>query len=129
MIFTANGDEWRVERVAWDEPVLVDRTGSLCLATTDPKTMTVYVADWVEGSFLARVLIHEMAHATMWSFGLIPELRRMVRPEHWVEAEEWVCNFLADHGIGIYDSAAKVLGGKAIDCIPPAMRSLIAEES
>lgn len=125
MIFTANGDEWRVKRVAWDDPVLVDRTGSLCIATTDPKTMTVYLADWLEGSLLARVLIHEMAHATMWSNGLIPKLRSMVKPENWIEAEEWVCNFLADYGMKIYNDAAQVLSGKAIDCIPPAMESLI----
>lgn len=126
MIFTSNGDDWRVERVAWDDPVLIDRTGSLCVATTDPKTMTVYIADWLNGSFLARVLIHEMAHATMWSNGLIPELRRMVSPEHWIEAEEWVCNFLADRGLGIYDEAAKILGGRGIDCIPPVLESLVA---
>lgn len=121
MIFASNGDEWRVLRVAWDDPVLVDRTGSLCVATTDPKTMTVYVADWLEGSFLARVLIHEMAHATMWSNGLVSQLRRMVEPSRWVEAEEWVCNFIADYGTEVYENAAKVLGCKAIDCIPAMM--------
>lgn len=124
MIFTVNGDEWRVSRVAWDDPVLVDRTGSLCIATTDPKTMTVYLADWLEGSLLARVLIHEMGHATMWSNGLIPKLRQMVSPEHWIEAEEWICNFLADYGMKIYNDAAKILSGKAIDCIPSVMAAL-----
>lgn len=124
MIFTVNGDEWRVERVAWDDPVLYDRTGSLCIATTDPHTMTVYLADWLDGSLLARVLIHEIAHATMWSNSLIRELRKMVNPEHWIEAEEWVCNFIADYGMGIYDNAAKVLTGKAIDCIPSVMAAL-----
>ena len=124
MIFTVNGDDWRVSRVAWDDPVLVDRTGSLCIATTDPKTMTVYIADWLEGSLLARVLIHEMAHATMWSNGLIPKLRSMVKPEQWIEAEEWICNLIADYGLNIYNDASKVLSGKAIDCIPPAMAAL-----
>ena len=125
MIFTANGDEWRVDRVQWNDPVLVDRTGSLCIGVTDPKTMTVYLADWLEGSLLARVLIHEMAHATMWSNGLISQLKSMVNPEHWIEAEEWICNFMADYGMGIYQNAAKVLTGKAIDCIPSMMESLI----
>ena len=124
MIFTVNGDEWHVKRVALDDPVLVDRTGSLCIATTDPRTMTVYIADWLDGSLLARVLIHEMSHATMWSNGLITQLRRMVSPEHWIEAEEWICNYIADYGITIYNDAAKVLSGKAIDCIPSVMASL-----
>lgn len=123
MIFAVNGDEWRVERVAWDSPVLVDRTGHLCIGVTDPKTMTVYLADWLEGELLARVLIHEMAHATMFSFGLIPELRRMVKPDKWIEAEEWICNLIADYGLNIYTDAARILG--AIDCVPPAMDALV----
>lgn len=125
MIFTVNGDDWRVSRVVWDDPVLVDRTGSLCIATTDPKTMTVYLADWLEGSLLARVLIHEMAHATIWSNGLISKIRRMVNPEHWIEAEEWICNFMADYGMKIYNDASVVLGGKAIDCIPSSIAALV----
>ena len=124
MIFAVNGDEWHVERVAWDDPVLVDRTGHLCIGVTDPKTMTVYLADWLEGSLLARVLIHEMAHATMWSNGLIADLGKMVKPEKRVQAEEWICNFMADYGMKIYNDAAKVLTGKAIDCIPSVMASL-----
>lgn len=125
MIFTTNGDDWRIVRVAWDDPVLVDRTGHLCIGVTDPHTMTIYLADWLDGELLARVMIHEMAHATMWSNGLIPKLRRMVSPENWIEAEEWICNFLADYGLSIYDGASKALGGRAIDCIPEVMRSLI----
>ena len=124
MIFAANGDEWRVERVAWDDPVLIDRTGHLCIGVTDPKTMTIYLADWLEGELLARVLIHEMAHATMWSNGLISELGKMVKPEKRIAAEEWVCNFLADYGMKIYNDAAQVLGGKAIDCIPASLAAL-----
>ena len=33
----------------------------------------------------------------MTSFGLIEELHRLVKPEYWIEAEEWVCNLLADY--------------------------------
>lgn len=124
MIFTVNGDLWRVDRVAWDDPVLYDRTGSLCVATTDPHTMTVYIADWLDGSMLARVLIHEMAHATMWSNGLINEVRKMTSPEHWIELEEWICNFIADYGVEVYENAAHVLGCRAIDCIPSIMASV-----
>lgn len=125
MIFSSNGDEWRIQRVAWDSPVLVDRTGHLCIGVTDPHTMTIYLADWLEGELLARVMIHEMAHAVMWSNGLIAELGKMVKPDKRIEAEEWVCNFLADYGMTIFEGASKVLGGKGIDCIPQMMRSLI----
>lgn len=124
MQFTSNGDVWQVRRVAWDDDALIDRTGELRVATTDPRTMTVYLADWLEGSMLARVLIHEMAHATMWSNGLIADIRKMVQPEHWVDMEEWICNFLADYGWEVYQNAAHVLGCKAMDCIPAMMQSV-----
>lgn len=125
MIFTSNGESWRVERVAWDDPVLVDRTGHLCIGVTDPKTMTVYLADWLDGELLARVLIHEMAHATMWSNGLIRDITKMAMPDKRIQLEEWICNFMADYGMGIYQNAAKTLTGKAIDCIPKSMEALI----
>lgn len=128
MILTINGDEWRVERVAWDAPALVDRTGALCVATTDPRSMTIYLADWLEGDFLARVLIHEMTHATMWSYGLVERLRRMARDGEAISLEEWVCNLVADYGLGIFDNAAKVLGPNAIDAIPPILANVLESQ-
>lgn len=124
--FTLNGDVWRVRRVNGRSDALIDRTGSLRLATTDPDTMTIYLSDRLSGSMLARVLIHEMGHAVMWSYDLTRELHRMVRPEHWVEAEEWVCNLIADYGLTVFNSAARVLGNRAITCVPDSMARLVA---
>lgn len=124
--FTLNGDVWRVRMVDWGSNALVDRTDNLRLATTDPNTMTIYLSNRLSGSLLSRVLIHEIGHAVMWSYDLFGELHRMVKPEYWIEAEEWICNFIADYGMTIFARAARVMGGKALTCIPAAMENLVA---
>lgn len=115
-----------MRRVRWDSAALVDRTGNLRLATTDPDSHVISLSNRLNGGMLARVLIHEMGHAIMVSYNLIPELHKMVRPEHWIEAEEWVCNFIADYGMTVYDRASKVLGHRALECLPDAMSRLVA---
>lgn len=75
---------------------------------------------------MARVLIHEMGHAVIWSYDLFDDIHRMVKPQYWVEAEEWICNFLADYGMEVFAAASRVMGGGALTCVPEAMERLIA---
>lgn len=126
MIFAMNGDIWEAVRVRWDDERLIDRTGNLRLATTDPATMTVCYSEILTGSMLARVLIHEMGHCAMVSYGLLPELHRMVKPSYRVQMEEWVCNFLADYGMTVYESAKAVIGEQAIRLVPDALGKVAA---
>lgn len=113
-----NGYLWRVCFVDNDDPMLVDRTGELTVATTDPTTLRVYISNDLDGSFLTRVLIHELGHCAMFSFGLLDDIHRMVQPRYWLEAEEWICNFIADYGMKIFSTAYRVLGDQAIEIIP-----------
>lgn len=108
-IFYMNGIEWRVIFVSSSSPLLVDRTGKLTVATTDPKTHDICLSVALHGSFLSRVLVHELGHCAMFSYGLLRAVHRMVRPEYWVEAEEWICNFIADYGYGIFEIADSIL--------------------
>ena len=125
--FTMNGYSWRVCFVRPDDPVLVDRTGALTLATTDPSALCVYVSDSVEEPMLARVLVHELGHCALFSFGLSDDIRRMAHPRYWVEAEEWVCNFIADYGMGIFEIAHFVLGDDStIELVSREIERLVA---
>ena len=124
--FTVNGYTWRVKMVPPESDALIDRTNTLRLATTDPDTMTIYLSSILKGSMLTRVLIHEIGHCIIWSYGLFDEIHRMVKPWYWQEAEEWICNFVADYGMTIFDRASKILGTKALYCVPEAMEKLIA---
>lgn len=117
---------WRVCRCLPDDPILVDRTGRLTFATTDPETLTIYLSEELTGEELNRVLVHEMGHCALYSFDLLDDIRRMTYPAYWVEAEEWVCNLIADYGMQIFSAARHVLGEAALDIVPREVERLIA---
>ena len=110
--FTLNGIPWRVYYVPKHSLYLVDRTGNTRLATTDIRLHTIYIYEGLSGELLLRVTAHEMGHAVMESYHLTEELHAFVMPEYWLEAEEWVCNFVADYGLMILDSAKRSVGNK-----------------
>lgn len=104
-----NGYLWTVVLVPPNSIELVDRTGELRVATTDPVSRTVFLSNDLQGDFLKRVLLHELGHVAMISFGLLTQIHRMTKPRDWIEMEEWICNFIADYGSGIFETANRVL--------------------
>ena len=122
--FYMNGYLWKVIFVPPSSDKLADRTRTLRVATTDPDTYRIYLSNALKGEFLNRVLIHELGHATMISYGLIDDVHRMVKPEYWFEAEEWVCNFIADYGGKIFSSAYEVLGDNVWEYITKELDEL-----
>ena len=121
-----NGYPWKAIFVKPNDSMLVDRTGTLTVATTDPSTLTIYISKSIHGSFLARVLIHELGHCAIFSFNLLEDIHRLCYPEYWVEAEEWVCNFIADYGMTIFRIAYDMLGPDALYLIPEEIEKMIA---
>lgn len=124
--FLMNGYLWRVKFVKPDSSFLVDRTNNLRVATTDPVTRCIYLSDQLTGDFRNTVLLHELGHCAMFSYGLLKEIHSIVDPEDWIEVEEWVCNFIADYGLKIFETAYEVLGEEAWDRIPKELENLIA---
>lgn len=124
--FFMNGYRWRVIFVKPGSSKLVDRTGKKTVATTDPLTYTVYLSAGLSGDYLTRVLIHELGHCAIVSFGLFDDIHRMVRPRYWIEAEEWVCNFIADYGMRIFSAAYSILGDSAIAYVPRGIERMMA---
>lgn len=124
--FFMNGYRWQVVFVNPVSPKLVDRTGTARVATTDPLTRCVYLSSSLRGSFLTKVFVHELGHVAIVSFDLMGDIHRMVRPEYWIDAEEWVCNFIADYGMAIFSTAYSVLGRDAIRYLPQQIERMIA---
>lgn len=116
--FYMNGYLWNVYFVDPYDYMLMDRTDILRVATTDPATNCVYLSNQLYGTFLNRVLIHELGHCTMFSFNMLPYIHHMVKPKYWVDMEEWICNFIADYGMMIYEVCYDILGEQAIYIIP-----------
>lgn len=116
--FSMNGHLWDVKFVEPNSPKLMDRTNTQTVATTDPETHLIYLSNELYGDFLIRVLLHELGHCALFSFGLLDQIHEMVYPEYWIEAEEWTCNFIADYGLKIFSSAFSILGYDAWRYIP-----------
>ena len=124
--FYMNGLRWNVRWTKSTDPILVDRTGSLTVAVTDSDSMTIYLSNQLSGSFLNRVLIHELGHCVMYSYGLVNEIHRMCKKRYWIEMEEFCANLLADYGNQIFGLAYAILGNKAIHIVPYEMERLVA---
>lgn len=111
--FDLNGVRWDVRVVDPYSKMLIDRMGHRTVATTDPLIHRVYLSSTLQGPFLVKVLLHELGHCVMVSYGLLEYIHSSVYPEKWIEAEEWMCNFIADYGFQIFSAAYKVVGNDA----------------
>ena len=121
-----NGLFWRIYFVDLNDPMLTDRSGHHTVATTDPNARVIFLSNRLTDNYLAQVLIHELGHAAMISFGLIYDIHRMVYPKFWIEAEEWICNFIADYGMRIFKVAYQVLGDDAWRVLPYEIGRFVA---
>lgn len=117
---------WQVVPVPPYSVELIDRTGVLTVATTDPLEHRIYIANNLSYDFTVKVFIHELGHAAMVSFGLLEDVRRMVKPEYIIEMEEWICNLIADHGNAIYQAAYATMGYDALHVVPREIERMIA---
>lgn len=124
--FYMNGDFWQVRFVSPSDNVLIDRTGERTLAVSDYSTRVISIANNLYGELLSRVFIHELGHCVMFSYGLLSELHRMVKKQYWIEAEEWVCNFIADYGQFVIRTARDILGNRFAYVAPIGAERMIA---
>lgn len=121
-----NGDLWRVQFVPSQADVLIDRTGSRTLGVSDYSTHIISIANNLHGELLNRVFIHELGHCVMFSYGLLPELHRMVKKRYWVDAEEFLCNILADYSHFVIGTARDILGNQFTYVDPVGAERMIA---
>lgn len=103
-MITFNGIPWHVMRVGHNSPALIDREGRAALATTDPHKRVICVSKDVSGARLQHVLMHELTHAVMASYGMDVGAFAFDR----IAAEEWACNLIADHASEIVAGARRV---------------------
>lgn len=124
--FKMNGIRWHVKFVDPSSSYLIDRTGRATVATTDPSTHCIYLSRLLDGDFLNHVFVHELGHCVMFSYNLIDDIHRVVDPQYWIDAEEWVCNFVADYGREILENLKDILGDNALDSLPKYLERLVS---
>lgn len=93
-----NGYEWEL---IWthNQKDLSRSDGSLTLGVTDTKTMCIYIYDKLSVEMNQKVLIHELVHAWIFSYGIYIPL----------DQEEFICSFIDTYGIDIMDKADEIL--------------------
>ena len=124
--FYMNGLRWRVRFTYPTDPVLVDRTGTLTIGVTDSATMTIYLSNKLRGEFLTRVVLHELSHAMMISYGYLEQIHRYCKKRHWVDMEELIANLIANQAKEIFQRAYDIVGDEAIRFVPYEMERLVA---
>lgn len=105
-----NGEVWLVNRVLPGDPSLIDRTGTIRSATTDPVTHVINVSSDVTPPLLDKVLLHEVAHAITVSYGLLLPLRATIPDNLWVLVEEWAVELLEKYSIEAIMITSESLG-------------------
>ena len=120
--FYMNGLHWNVRWTKSTDLILVDRTGSLTVAVTDPDTMTIYLSNKLRGEFLTRVVLHELSHAMMYSYHYLDEIHRYCKKRYWIEMEELIANLIANQAKEIFQRAYDIVGDDAIRFVPYIMQ-------
>lgn len=77
--FSMNGYLWRIKFVNPNDKMLMDRTGKMTLATTDPNLATIFMSRSLSGALLIKVLIHELGHCALVSYGLLDDIHKVVK--------------------------------------------------
>ena len=124
--FIVNGYLWKVHTVNPRSHYLVDRSGVLTVATTDPATLCVYLSADLQGDFKKRVLAHELGHVFCFSYHLLQEIHACCYPERAIEMEEFICNFVADYEENLFSITYRILGDEALNLVPRYLERLVA---
>ena len=124
--FYMNGDWWSVRWTDPVDPILVDRTNVLTCAVTDPDTMTIYLSNKLRGEFLTKVVLHELSHAMMISYGYLEQIHRYCKKRHWVDMEELIANLIANQAKEIFQRAYDIVGDDAIRFVPYMLEQFVA---
>ena len=101
-MYKINGITWYMIRVRIDSPMLMRSDGSITVGMCDREAQTIYISDALHGRFLRKVLLHEICHSAMFSYGI----------DMSVDQEELFCDLLSTYGdeiITITDSVFKAL--------------------
>lgn len=88
MQYVMNSVIWTVERVSGSSPLLMRSNGTTTLGMCDGRTRQIWIADSLEGALLRKVLIHEVCHSAVFSYGI----------ELDIQTEELICDFIASFG-------------------------------
>lgn len=99
MRFQVNGVYWKVVFVNPSSDDLKRDDGSITLGVCDNNVKCIYMSSALKNELFVKVLIHELTHAWIFSYGIYLTL----------EQEEFVCEFVSNYGRNILDMADELI--------------------
>ena len=102
MEYILNGYLWRIHFINSNSDLLRRSDGTLTVGMCDGNTCDIYLSDKLRGGFLRKVLLHEVCHSAVFSFGI----------ELSIDEEERLCDFVAtycDDIVGTVDNMISVI--------------------
>ena len=97
-MFNLNGIDWVITFVSPNHPALYRSDGSLSIGACDNITKIIYLNLYLEEKQMRKVLIHEITHAAMFSYGV----------SLTYDQEELLADLLATYGDEIIATTNKV---------------------
>ena len=99
MVFRVRDNLWRMEFCRPNSPNLLRSNGTRTVGVSDNSVKTVWIADDLSDYMRERVTCHEITHCICFEYNIsLP-----------IDLEEWLCNFMADHGREIIDLVDSLL--------------------
>lgn len=87
-MFEINGYNWSLVFVNNNSEKLMRSDGSITVGMTDWKDRCVYLSNKLHGSFLRRVLAHELCHCFCFSYNVVMP----------IEEEEYIADWISLYG-------------------------------
>lgn len=97
-MFIINGELWKIKFTNPYNSVFWRKNGSYTIGMCDNNTKTIYLADYLEGDMLKKVLCHEVVHAAMFSYNVILTF----------DQEELLADLIATYGEEIIEITNRV---------------------
>lgn len=88
MTFVVNGNIWLLRFVRPSDKNLKNSLGAYTLGVTDNNVKTVFIADNLDDYMTEHVICHELTHCICFEHNIFLPF----------DTEEWLCNFMSDHG-------------------------------
>ena len=99
-MFVINGIEWNIVWVNANSSDLMRSDGSITVGMTDFNTKSVYLSNKLKGSFLRRVMAHELCHCFCFSYDVYMPIEEEERLADWISLYGTELVYLLDDLMG-----------------------------
>lgn len=97
-MFYINHRQWKIVFVPPHHSMLMRSDGIFTIGVCDNLKRTIFINENLRGNFLKKVLCHEIAHAAMFSYNIILDIKE----------EEQFCDLIANYGNEIISTTNRV---------------------